>query len=77
MTGDRWSVGEKWSIGGAALYGGLVGPPLQVVQNVVMDDNAKTLSERPEYLVLGVVVGAVAFVIGAIIRNQIVNKSDG
>jgi hypothetical protein len=73
MVRDRWSVGERWSIRGAAIYGGLVGPPLQVVQNAVADDEpGSVLSENPEYLFLGLIVGSVAFMLAALVRNRVV-----
>ena len=73
MVSDRWSVSERWSIGVAAIYGGLVGPPLQVVQSAITDDKpGLVLSENPEHLIWGLIVGAVAFMLAAFVRNLIV-----
>jgi hypothetical protein len=79
VGGDRWSVSERWSIAAAALYGALVGPPLQVVQNAIADDGRHTaaLSEHPEYLFLGLIAGAALFVVAALVRNRVVLKKDG
>ena len=77
MPGDRWSVSEKWSIAAAALYGAVVGPPLQIVQNAITEDKSKAvLSQNPEYLLLGLLVGAAVFMIAAHVRNRIVLRKD-
>jgi hypothetical protein len=73
MVSDRWSVSERWSIGVAAIYGGLVGPPLQVIQNAITDDDpGAVLSENPEYLVWGLIVGSAVFMLAAFVRNRVV-----
>jgi len=78
MVSDKWSVSEKWSLGGAAIYGGLVGPPLQVVQNVITaDEPASVLSESPEFLFWGLGIGAAAFMLVALVRNLVVLKKAG
>ena len=79
VPGDRWSVSEKWSIAAAALYGALVGPPLQIVQNAITEDKSESiLSQKPEYLFLGLMVGAAVCMLGAHVRNRIVlKKNDG
>jgi hypothetical protein len=75
VPGDRWNVSEKWSIAAAAVYGAVVGPPLQVVQNAMTEDRPETtLSQKPEYLLLGLMVGAAVFMLGAHVRNRIVLK---
>jgi len=75
---DRWSVSRKWSIAAAAVYGALVGPPLQVAQNAIADDGRhSTLSEHPEYLFLGLAVGVAFFVLAAVVRNRVILKKDG
>jgi len=77
MVGDRWSVSERWSLAGAAFYGGLIGPPLQVAQNAIMDDDRESvLPQNPEYLVLGLMVGAAVFMLAAYVRNRVVLKKD-
>jgi hypothetical protein len=77
MVGDRWSVSERWSLTAAAFYGGLVGPPLQVAQNAISDDGRGTaLPQNPEYLVLGLLVGAAVFMLVAYVRNRVVLKKD-
>lgn len=74
MVPDRWSVSERWSIRGAAIYGGLVGPPLQVVQSAIADDEpGLVLSENPEYLLFGLIIGSGAFMLAALVRNRIVH----
>ena len=73
MVRDRWSVSERWSLWGAAIYGALVGPPLQVIQNAITDDEpGLVLSQHPEYLFLGLIVGSVAFTLAALVRNRII-----
>jgi hypothetical protein len=76
MVGDRWGVSEKWNIAVAALYGALIGLPLQVVQDAITDDRTgMVLVRNPEFLLLGVMGGAAVFVLVAYIRNRIVLKS--
>ena len=78
MISDRWSVSERWSISGAAIYGGLVGPPLQVVQNAITADApGLDLSENPEYLFWGLGIGAAAFMLAALVRNRVVLRKVG
>jgi len=73
MVGDRWGVSAIWSIWVAALYGGLIGPPLQVMQNAITDDEpGLVLSENPEYLLGGVIVGSITFMLAALVRNRVV-----
>ncbi len=75
MAGGRWSVSEKWNIAIAALYGGLVGPPVQVVQDAITDDTRDlVLAQNPEYLILGAIGGAAVFMLVALCRNRIVLK---
>jgi hypothetical protein len=77
MIGDRWSVSERWSLAAAAFYGGLIGPPLQVAQNAIMNDGRDTvLPQNPEYLVVGLMVGAAVFMLAAHVRNRVVLKKD-
>jgi hypothetical protein len=77
MGSGRWSVSERWSIGVAAIYGALVGPPLQVIQNAITDDKpGLVLSDNPEYLVWGLGVGAAAFMFAAFVRNRVVLRKD-
>ena len=78
MVGDRWSVSERWSLASAAFYGGLIGPPLQVAQDAIAGDGQETvLPQDPEYLVLGLLVGAAVFMLAAYVRNRIVLKKGG
>ena len=78
MVSDRWSVSERWSIGGAAIYGGLVGLPLQVVQNAITaDEPGLVLSENPEFLFWGLGMGAAAFMLVALVRNRVVLRKVG
>jgi len=78
MVSDKWSVSEKWSLVGAAIYGGLVGPPLQVVQNVITaDEPASVLSESPEFLFWGLGIGAAAFMLVALVHNRVVLRKVG
>ena len=79
MPGDRWNVSEKWSIATAALYGAIVGPPLQIVQNAITEDKSESIfSQKPEYLFLGLMVGAAVFMLGGHVPNRIVlKKNDG
>ena len=77
MVGDRWSVSERWSLTAAAFYGGLIGPPLQVAQGAITDDGRETaLPQNPEYLVLGLLVGAAVFMLAAYVRNRVVLRKD-
>lgn len=77
MAGDRWGVSATWSIWVAAVYGGLIGPPLQVVQNAVCGDQAGVvLSEKPEYLLGGLIVGSAVFMLVALVRNRLIRKAD-
>jgi hypothetical protein len=78
MVSDRWSVSERWSLWGAAIYGGLVGPPLQVVQSAITDDEpVSVLSENPEYLLGGLIVGSAAFMLASLVRNRVVLRKKG
>jgi hypothetical protein len=73
MVNDRWSVSEKWSMGGAAIYGALIGPPLQLVQTAITaDEPALALSENPESLLWGAGIGAAAFILAALVRNGVI-----
>lgn len=77
MAGDRWGVSATWSIWIAAIYGGLIGLPLQVVQNAITDDDPGViLSENPEYLLGGLIVGSAAFMLAALVRNRLIRKAD-
>ena len=77
MAGDRWGVSATWSIWGAAIYGALIGLPMQVVQNAITDDEpGSILSKDPEYLLGGLIVGAVVFMLAAVVRNRLIRKSD-
>ena len=77
MVGDRWSVSERWSLAAAAFYGGLIGPPLQVAQNAIAGNGREAaLSQNPEYLVLGLLVGAAVFTLAAYVRNRVVLKKN-
>ena len=77
MAGDRWDVSATWSIWGAAIYGALIGLPMQVVQNAITDDEpGSVLSKDPEYLLGGLIVGAVVFMLAAVVRNRLIRKSD-
>jgi hypothetical protein len=77
MAGDRWGVSATWSIWGAAIYGALIGLPMQVVQNAITDDEpGSVLSKDPEYLLGGLIVGAVVFMLAAVVRNRLIRKSD-
>jgi predicted MFS family arabinose efflux permease len=78
MVGDRWSVSERWGLTAAAFYGGVIGPPLQVAQNAIAGDGQETaLSQNPEYLVLGLMIGAAVFMLVAHVRNCVVLKKGG
>lgn len=75
MVGDRWGISATWNMWGAAIYGGLIGPPLQVVQDALTNDEPG-LAANPEYLLWGVIAGSVAFVLAAHARNRIIRKAD-
>jgi hypothetical protein len=44
-----------------------------VIQNAITDDEpGLVLSQHPEYLFLGLIVGSVAFTLAALVRNRII-----
>ena len=73
MVGDRWDVSATWSIWAAAIYGALIGPPLQLVQNAITSDEPGL--ENPEYLLGGMIVGSASFMLAALARNQVVRRT--
>jgi|tagenome__1003787_1003787.scaffolds.fasta_scaffold20476314_3 hypothetical protein len=76
MVRDRWGVNPTWSMWGAAIYGGLVGPPLQVVQDA-LTDGEPGLAANPEYLLWGVIAGSAAFMLAAHARNRVLLRRSG